>query len=163
MSAFAVWDHWLVADDGTIAKVFQDPYRVELVFADGRTVARTIPYEKVRVDDALEAQHRAERAAARIGRIGAEPTSWPEFLPPFFGTATFGPDGLLWIPRAVAAGQPPLYDIIDRTARLVERVRLPARHRLVGFGAESVYLVRLDGDDLQYLQRRPLPTRAGHP
>jgi hypothetical protein len=114
MSAFAAWDHWLVADDGTVAKVFQDPYRVEFVFDNGRTVVRAIPYEKVRVDNALRAQHRAERAAVRIGRIGLKPTSWPEFLPPFLGSAMFGPDGLLWIPRTVGAGQPPLYDIIDR-------------------------------------------------
>jgi hypothetical protein len=35
-----------------------------------------------------------------------EPASWPGFLPPSLGTAMFGPDGLLWIPRAVAAGKP---------------------------------------------------------
>jgi hypothetical protein len=29
---------------------------------------------------------------------------------------------------------------------------------MVGFGAKSLYLVRLDQDDLQYLQRYALPT-----
>jgi hypothetical protein len=45
----------------------------------------------------------------------------------------------------------------------MEHVQLPARHKLVGFGRQSVYLVRLDDDDLQYLQRHPLPTSARRP
>ena len=89
-----------------------------------------------------------------------EPAEWPEFLPPFVGTSVFAPNGLLWVPRATAAGRPPLFDIINGRGVLVERVELPARTKLVGFGANSIYVVRLDEDDLQYLQRHALPTRA---
>jgi hypothetical protein len=36
-------------------------------------------------------------------------------------------------------------------------VVLPAKTRLLGFGQGTVYLVRTDDDDLQYLQRYRLP------
>ena len=87
-----------------------------------------------------------------------EPAEWPEYLPPYSGSAVFAPDGLLWIPRLTVARQPPLYDIVNANGRLVERVQLPARTKLVGFGAKSIYVVRMDDDDLQYLQRYPIPT-----
>jgi hypothetical protein len=35
----------------------------------------------------------------------------------------------------------------------VQRVVLPKRHRLLGFGNSAVYVARLDEDDLQYLQK----------
>ena len=91
-----------------------------------------------------------------------EPKEWPEYLPPYQGSPVFASNGLLWIPRATADGMlaTPLYDIIDGKGKLVERVKLPARTRLVGFGSNSVYVVRLDEDDLQYLQRHSLPTTA---
>jgi hypothetical protein len=88
------------------------------------------------------------------------PASWPEFLPPYRGTGQFAPDGHLWISRMTAAGRPPLYDVIGGDGRLLERVELPPRTKLIGFGAKSVYVIRLDQDDLQYLQRYTLPTTA---
>jgi hypothetical protein len=174
--AFPAWDHWAVASDGRVARVTFDPYRVELHDGTGRSVlGDPIPYMRIPVDNALKEQWKVERSmpqmAMQVTRGGSstigplrrpyrEPSEWPEFLPPYMGTAVFGSDGLLWIPRAVAAGKPPLYDIIDGNGRLVERVELPARHKLVGFGKDVIYLVRLDEDDLQYLQRHPLPTSA---
>lgn len=176
MQAFPAWDHWVVASDGRIAFVFFDPYRVDFVGADRRVVRNApIPYERIRVDDALKRQYREERerpvmamTATRGGGSSMqkmrvpyrEPAEWPEFLPPFLGTSVFAPNGLLWVPRATAAGRPPLFDIINGRGVLVERVELPARTKLVGFGANSIYVVRLDEDDLQYLQRHALPTRA---
>jgi hypothetical protein len=59
-------------------------------------------------------------------------------------------------------GKPPTYDIVDGQGKVFERVELPRRTKLVGFGAKSLYVVRLDEDDLQYLQRHPLPT-TGRP
>lgn len=176
MDAWPVWEHWLVSPTGRIAFVFPDPYRVDFVEAGRRVVQGTpIQYDRVRVDDALKKEHEAERSAPamvmRYNRGGGStmelmrhpyepPASWPEFLPPYRGTAQFSPDGLLWISRMTAAGRPPLYDIIDGTGKLFERVELPPRTKLIGFGAKSVYLVRLDQDDLQYLQRYVIPTTA---
>jgi hypothetical protein len=176
MQPFPAWEHWTVAPDGRIAFVSFEPYRVNFVAANRRVVQNApIPYDRVRVDDALKKQYREERERPRMvmrgSRGGAstmemmkmpytEPSEWPEYLPPYLGTAVFGSDGLLWIPRATTAGKPALYDIINGQGKLVERVQFPPRTKLIGFGASSVYVVRLDEDDLQYLQRYPLPTTA---
>jgi hypothetical protein len=84
-----------------------------------------------------------------------EPTDWPEYMPPFLasGTVTFAPDGLLWVARTTAAGAPATFDLIDGAGKVTQRVVLPKKTRLVGFGSGTVYLARSDDDDLQYLQR----------
>lgn len=91
--------------------------------------------------------------------------AWPDYLPPYLyhsltspQPVRFTPDGRLWVQRAVAAHDLPLVDVIDRSGRLVQRIRLPRTRRLVGFGAGTVYLVRQDHVDLQYLERYALPT-----
>lgn len=169
MQPWPAWDHWLISPNGRIAFVFFDPYRVNFVDENGRvTQNRPIPYERVKVDDALKKQYREERERPTMAltRGGMqmmkmpfrEPTEWPEYLPPYNGNGVFDPNGLLWIPRLTAAGRPPLYDIVSGKGVVVERVELPPRTKLIGFGANSVYIVRFDADDLQYLQRRALPT-----
>ena len=84
----------------------------------------------------------------------SEPSEWPEYLPPYaLGLPLFSSDGTLWIARAVAAGVAPTFDLINGKGELMERIVLPQRSKLVGFGNGTVYVVRLDDDDLQYLQR----------
>jgi hypothetical protein len=39
----------------------------------------------------------------------------------------------------------------------VRRVTFPEKSRLVGFGEGTVYTVRTDDDDLQYLERYRMP------
>jgi hypothetical protein len=174
MAAFPAWEQWAVAPDGRIAFVFPDPYRVNFVGANRKVIENPpIAYEKIRVDDAVKKWHREERErpqmAMSYSRAGGstmqmmrrpytEPKEWPEFLPPYLGQAVFGSDGLLWIPRTTVPGKPPLYDIIDGQGKVFERVELPPRTKLVGFGPRTLDVVRLDDDDLQYLQRHPLPT-----
>lgn len=176
---FPAWEHWAISSEGRIAFVNHEPYRVDFVGNDGKVVQNEpIPFDRVRVDDALKKQYREERERPSMAmmytkgggstmqlmsRPFREPPSWPEFLPPFLGSSIFGPDGLLWIPRAVAAGKPPLYDIVDGNGRLVERVQLPQRTKLVGFGVRTVFVVRIDDDGLQYLQRHALPTLSKEP
>lgn len=41
--------------------------------------------------------------------------------------------------------------------RLVLKVRLQPRSRVIGFGKGSVYVVRRDDEDLEYLERYRLP------
>jgi hypothetical protein len=167
---FSAWDAWLVAPDGRIALVYFDPYRVDYV-APGRAVTRgkPIPYDRVKVDDALKQQWREERQRPSMAMIASrggpttigpmkmpyqEPSEWPAFLPPFLpGAQSFSSDGMLWIKRATVAGMAPTFDLIDGKGELVERVVLPQRSKLVGFGNRTLYVVRLDDDELQYLQR----------
>jgi hypothetical protein len=71
--------------------------------------------------------------------------------------ATVAPNGELWVRRTQSASDDaPFYDVFDGKGQLVGHVRLPKGTRLAGFGKSSVYLVRLDADDLQYLQRYAL-------
>ena len=174
---FPGWDHWLVAPDGRIAFVFYDPYRVDYVAPNHAiTHGKPIPYDRVKVDDALKRQWREDRerpTMAMSSRGGAtsigpmkmpysEPSEWPEYLPPYTsGLPLFSSDGTLWITRAMAAGVAPTFDLINRKGELMERIVLPQRSKLVGFGNGTVYVVRLDDDDLQYLQRYRFGTPTG--
>jgi hypothetical protein len=83
---------------------------------------------------------------------------WPDELPPFLANAAvFAPDGMLWVRRTTAAGEPATYDVIDPAGRVVQKVVLEKRAKLLGFGKSSVYVLRVDEDDLQYVQRYALP------
>jgi hypothetical protein len=50
-----------------------------------------------------------------------------------------------------------VYDVFTRTGGLIGRVELPPSTRLVGFGSDKLYTVRLDDDELQYFERWTLP------
>jgi hypothetical protein len=83
------------------------------------------------------------------------PESWPSNYPAITPMAVHAaPDGMLWVRRATPTRlEREQWDVVDANGALVARWRLPARTRLIGVGAGAVYAVRLDADDLQYLQR----------
>jgi hypothetical protein len=47
--------------------------------------------------------------------------------------------------------------VIGRDGKLVFQVAFPARTFLAGFGANAIYAVQLDEDEVQHLQRFRLP------
>jgi hypothetical protein len=172
-------DEWAVAPDGRVAIVRPEPYRVEWVAANGtRTAGPVIPAPKTKVTDADKKQvedarkgqtammvtrdegPRGNSQQARAMSAADLPplTNWPEYKPPFTsGAARVAPNGELWVRRTRAPGDEiPYYDVFDASGRLVGHVTLPKGARLVGFGKGSVYLVRTDADDLQYLQKYAL-------
>lgn len=175
---FASGDQWAVDANGRVAVVTVDPYRVVFHTGSGAPVTGPeIAFTPVRVGSAEKEAYKARMSAPMValsytadrkasprivpGRY-VEPADWPETLPPFemdamMDVVRFAPDGMLWVRRSVAAGKPPLFDVIDRAGRLAKQVELPPRTRLVGFGARSVYLVRLDEDDIERLERHALP------
>jgi hypothetical protein len=167
-------DQWTVAPDGRIAVVTVEPYQVTYVSEDGMPlVGKPIVYTPVRVNSALKQQWRELKSqpvlTIRSGPNGsisggstkprfAEPDVWPEVLPPFLLDAVrFAPDGTLWIERTASAGSPQTFDLVDRAGRLASRVVLPPKARLVGFGERTIYVVKIDADDLEYLQRHARP------
>ena len=174
LAAFPAWDQWVAAPDGRIAFIYYDPYHVDYALPDKSVVrGKTIAYDRVKVDDALRKQWREERerpvmtltyvragGTTTIGpqkRTYQEPSEWPEYLPPYTSsTMMFSSDNVLWIQRATAAGLPPTFDLIGGKGELVGRVILPPRTKLIGFGTGTVYIARMDDDDLQYLQRYSL-------
>jgi hypothetical protein len=81
---------------------------------------------------------------------------WPATIPAFTGgdAVQITPEGEVWVERTrKASDRTPRYDVFDRTGRLTGQVRLRPRSRVVGFGKGTVYVVRSDEDDLQYLER----------
>jgi hypothetical protein len=171
---FAGADAMVIAPDGRVAVVRHEPFSVDYISENGqRTRGQPIRYEKVKVSEGHKAEWRERQRGATMmmmtndnGRRSAtmapnnnvqDPESWGgEFMPPFLnGTnnLVFSNDGYLWVARTGPAGMAPTYDIIDRGGNVVQRVVLPKRHRLLGFGNSAIYLARLDEDDLQYLQK----------
>ncbi|MDO8502165.1 MAG: hypothetical protein Q7S20_10010 [Gemmatimonadaceae bacterium] len=73
----------------------------------------------------------------------------PDYKPPFFaGSTRADTDGNLWIrtiPTSAIAGGP-VYDVVNRTGEIVERVQIPVGRSIVGFGpGGAVYLLNRDG------------------
>ena len=143
---FPAQDGWQAFHDGAVAIVRVRDYRVDWLLADGRRITgRPIGFEPVRVTD-----------ADKRGRQTV--LDWPEFKPPFPAAGVLaGTDGRVWVQRHAPAGASRThYDVIDRRGVVAAKVDVPGAGRIVGFGAKSIYVVRKDSDDLQYLQRFPL-------
>lgn len=179
---------WQVAPNGRIARLSPAPYQLTWLDPAGRpAVGPSVPYTPVRVTEAdREAFRRGLQNAAGSGfgmtvAIGAAapaagssrgsspPPPMPglefaETLPPFWesGAIRTTPGGLVWVQRLLPARERnPLYDVFDAAGRLVHRVTLAPGSRVVGFGRSSVYVVRKDEDDLEYLQQFALPGPGG--
>lgn len=177
---FSAQDDWTAGLDGRIAVVRTNPYRVEWVAPSGqRVVGPTVAYQPLKVTEkdkeAWRQQSQAPGAGFRVVVGGsaaggqapapmtttarvAEPDRWPEVKPPFLGNAaTVATDGRLWVQRTTAAGDAPRFDVFDSFGKVVANVTLPAATRLVGFGRGTVYVVRKDENDLEYLERYRMP------
>jgi len=172
-------DAWIVAPDGRIAVLSSEGYRLRW-YRDGRLVdsGPPVPHDVVRAGA-------PEREAFREGKA-LEPTSgvsmggggssrglvgieraraaWPDSLfpsvmPPFPANGMFlSPDGSLWVRRTRPARQAfEVVDVLDARGRLRATVRLPDRGRLFGVGSRGLYVVRVDDDGLQMLERYPWP------
>jgi hypothetical protein len=165
---FATQDGWAVALDGRVAVVHAALYQVEWIRGDGsRIVAPATPYDRVPVTAGDKAEVTDPKNQKRM--VGAGPgseflpdrsappaiTTWPEFKPPFrFDSPIVAPDGRLWVERSRAfRDSVRVYDLFDDRGELVERVALPPNTRFVGFGDGTLYLARIDTDDLEHLQR----------
>ena len=165
-------DSWAVFPDGRMAVVHGASYTIEFIAADGKkTMSAPIAYEKIPVTKADQEAEMAEakrqlaeqmKAVQRTMPPGftldinmTEPETWPPTYPAISPMQVFAaPDGMLWVRRATptALGRE-RWDVVDGAGKVVARWQLPKRVRMVGVGTGVVYTVRLDEDDLQYLQR----------
>lgn len=181
-----VWgpaETWNVAPDGRIARVSPEPYQVTWFGTNRRgSAGPAVPYTPIRVTEADKEDYRermrsAPRQMISIGGAGVSTSSAPppqvqmpevtfaETMPPFWQqtSVVVSPDGEVWVLRTrPARDKTPVYDVFDASGRLARKVALPVDTRLVGFGKESVYLVRRDADDLEYLQKYSRPA-VGQP
>lgn len=163
--AYPANDDWGVMPDGSIAVVRAKDYHVDRYSITGtRTQGSPVRATPVPVTETEKEAWRSERRGRAVSRTtGAIATNffepeWPVSMPPFALFSTFAsPKGELWVLRSHKAADAPVYDVFNATGSLSSRVALPARTRLVGFGNGTVYLVRRDDDDLEWLQRYRLP------
>lgn len=77
------------------------------------------------------------------------PSELPDYKPPFFANSVRADaEGNLWV-RTIPTKQipgGPVYDVINREGKLVDRVQIPVGRTIAGFGADgAVYLVSRDG------------------
>ena len=97
----------------------------------------------------------ARISSAEIRAMMNPDMTWPAVKPPFLdGAVQIDPTGRVWVLRTRAHDDSiPTFDVFDAGGQVTERVVLPKRTRLVGFGRSVVYLARTDEDDLVWLQR----------
>jgi len=183
---FAPAETWGVAADGRVARVLPEPYRVVWMAGRSQmTAGPVVPYTPMKVTEAdkqevIEAQKRARPMTITMGGPGGgarpgggggggtnvqlPPPEFADTKPPFVagpgggGSVAVTPEGEVWVLRTRPAGDKiPSYDVFDRSGTLVKKVSLHPSSRVIGFGKGSVYVVRTDEDDLQYLQRYVRP------
>jgi hypothetical protein len=104
-----------------------------------------------RTDSLMAANGSPPPLVPRTGPQRLPPDEWPSFYPPFqAGNPTLLPlrmatdlNDRIWVAEAkpVATDSTQVYGVFDRKGAFVDRVRIPARHTLVGFGPNNaVYL-----------------------
>lgn len=165
---FELTDEWAALQDGTIAIIRWRDYHVDWVRPDGtresspRTAwnwVRMSDEEKGSFIDTLKVvyQKNDSTSQGQMMMFGGPPSSMPifetltvapsevpDYPPPFVPRATrVDPDGRIWLlERANIGSKTPLvYDVIDRTGQIVDRVQMPPDAAVIGFGpGGSVYL-----------------------
>jgi hypothetical protein len=164
---------WSVSRAAEVAVVWPTDYHLELIDARGHHQSfAPVPYDPVRVTDE-DKQAWADQMANATGvmmTVGGEggsaartirmprpdpsDLSWPEFKPPFDATGVrFAPDGTLWVERCGKYGAPTTVDVFDVRGTRRRRIAYPAGRRFLGFGKGTLYLVRKDADDLEWIER----------
>lgn len=72
----------------------------------------------------------------------------PDYRPPFGqGAVRADADGNLWVRTTTPTAAGPIYDVINASGELVDRVRLPFGRVIAGFGNGVVYMGVLDGNN----------------
>ena len=91
----------------------------------------------------------------------------PDYLPPFrMGSVRADDDGNLWILPFTSsqAGNGLVYDVVNRSSELFERVRVPADRQVIGFGRGGVvYLARPEPPSKMWVLERARIVRTPQP
>lgn len=176
--AFFIGEDVALAEDGWLAIVRLDPYRVDWRAPDGRVVrGSAIPYSKVRVSDKekdfylqrnararastpnLPAELSAAQRATALAAMQRQWTDFPDFVPPYAQpsiTATGA--GVAFLLRTPTAEVPnPVYDVINRRGQLAARLQLAKGERIIATGRGCIYVAAEDEDGLDHLRRHPWP------
>jgi hypothetical protein len=78
----------------------------------------------------------------------------PDYLPPFRqGAVRADVEGNLWIRTNKMADGRPVYDVVNRDGKLVDRVQLPAFRTIAGFGPGVVYMGVRDSTGVMHVEK----------
>jgi hypothetical protein len=155
---FFVWENAVLAEDGWVAIIRVEPYRVDWRAPSGRwNLGPPIPAPTIRFD---------ARERLFFVRIHSPPEyaqrrlkGAPATVPPFSNEQLLPTmDGRVLVERTPTADHPEVrYDIINRRGELDCQVPMPHGQRIRGFGPGTVYVVVSDQDDIQRIERHPWP------
>ena len=172
-------DAWVVDATGRIGILSAAEYRLR--WYQGGSLVETgppVPYTPVRLTSAEREAFRTKKALEPSGGASmtgpapatsrADPVrvraAWPdsifpEVMPPFEAQgALLAATGDIWIRRTGPASQASArVDILDRHGKLRATLRLPPRARLFALGSRFVYLLAVDTDGFQTLERYTYP------
>jgi hypothetical protein len=85
------------------------------------------------------------------------PSALPDYWPPFGqGAAKADADGNLWVRTTAKRGNAiggPIYDVIDRSGLLIDRVQVPPGRQVIGFGKGGVVYLAAREDGHAWLER----------
>jgi sugar lactone lactonase YvrE len=158
-------DGWGVAPDGRVAIVHAQPYRVDWISSDGRTVPGSeIPHDVLPMTDADRQATKASLArgpmvgVSRSGGASGTPVVEPVFAAtkaPFRPEdVVVSPEGQVWVMRSHAASSDVVtYDVFGSAGQRVDRLEFPVQSRVVGFGRGVVYVRSLDPAGQEALSR----------
>lgn len=182
----AARDEWAVFPDGRVAIVRAADYHIDWIMPNGsRVTSPPVRYTPIKMtaadikeEEALRVRASAgalrtavtvdgggpQRSSVSVGGPSGPPpeprTDWPAVKPPFRpGQASVWarPNGELWVRRTELAGaKGTLYDVFNPQGGMSHQLRVADGLSVVGMGNGTVYTVKLDEDDLQYLQRHRL-------
>jgi hypothetical protein len=176
-------DAYVVAADGRIGVLVARDYHLRWI-KDGKVVsdAPPIPFTPLVVDARERNAFRDERAAqgpaggitgstggSGAGNIEAARKTmleyypdemFPKVMPPFVENgARLSPRGDIWVERSRAPNdRVPSFDVLGVDGKVRATVKLPAATQLVSLDRSGIYLVRVDDDGLQTLERHTWPT-----
>lgn len=154
--------------DGWLAVARTDPFRVEWRSPTGAwTRGAALPVPRIKIDPRERAAY-LERNKANFTAANTPPgmpvrqppaaSEFPEFIPAFpLGSAlTAGPAGTLLVRRSKSAAYAGShFFVVDRSAKLLGEISLPANETIVGAGANTLYIAVKDEDDVMRLRRHP--------
>ncbi|MEO5799574.1 MAG: hypothetical protein ABIZ70_11570 [Gemmatimonadales bacterium] len=175
-------DAWTVLPDGRIAALRDGIYRVHFLADGGKDVlGPEIPYvavvvtasERKAIVDSMRlgmermmaasrkafsaAAGASGKAAPKFEAVVLEPAKWAATKAAYTNIIS-SPDGLLWVSLSGPTGsRVQRFDVLNGTGALLAHVQLASGESIVGWGHGTIYTIRMDDDDLQYLRRHTLP------
>ena len=153
-------DTWGVAPDGRVVVIRAAPYRVDWYSPNGGVTHGPVIAHTAISFTAAEKAAVASRSSGSTsvrgmagGSSGAStpapemPREFAPTKPPFEpdGEVIVSPEGRVWVARNLPADvAKTIYDVFDGKGERVDRVELPPRSRVVGFGPGSIYAAERD-------------------